>query len=275
MQKVIILKGLPASGKSTWAKRLIDENPGRYKRVNKDDLRAMLDNGRWSKGNESLVLKIRDGIILAALMDGKSVIVDDTNLAPKHEEHIRELVKGKADVETKFFEATVKECIERDLKRPVSVGERVIRGMYDQFLKPKVEPITQDAGLPECVVCDIDGTIAKMNGRGPYDWGRVGEDEPKRDVIDAVMRAAEGRTLIFLSGRDRSCESETALWLRRHILPTLAGFDSFLYMRPAGDKRKDAIVKKEIFDEHIRGKYNVVCVSTTVTRWWRCGVNWA
>ena len=49
--KLIMTKGLPASGKSTWAKQYLDDNPG-TKRVNKDDLRAMLDNGKWSKRNE-------------------------------------------------------------------------------------------------------------------------------------------------------------------------------------------------------------------------------
>jgi len=45
MKKVILTKGLPSSGKSTWAKALVDESPNSYKRINNDDLRKMLDNG--------------------------------------------------------------------------------------------------------------------------------------------------------------------------------------------------------------------------------------
>ena len=30
-----------------------------------------------------------------------------------------------------------------------------------------------------------------------------------------------------------------------------------IHMRKAGDNRKDAIIKKELFDEHIRDKYYV------------------
>lgn len=52
MLKIILCKGLPASGKSTWTRELIDKNPEKYKRINKDDLRAMLDNGKWSNKNE-------------------------------------------------------------------------------------------------------------------------------------------------------------------------------------------------------------------------------
>ena len=48
MLTVTLTKGLPGSGKSTWAKQIIDENPSFFKRINKDDLRAMLDNGKFS-----------------------------------------------------------------------------------------------------------------------------------------------------------------------------------------------------------------------------------
>lgn len=136
MNKVIILKGLPGSGKSTWAKQMLEKYPGQYKRVNKDDLRAMLDNTIWSKKNEQFVLKIRNSIILAALEDGADVIVDDTNLHPKHERAIRELVQGKAEIEIKFFHCDLLTCIARNANRPHPVSEGVIRGMYNRFLKP-------------------------------------------------------------------------------------------------------------------------------------------
>ena len=81
MKKVYLTKGLPGSGKSTWAKEMVSKNPNSYKRVNKDDLRAMLDNGKHSEDAEKFILNVRDSIILLALENGKHVIVDDTNLA--------------------------------------------------------------------------------------------------------------------------------------------------------------------------------------------------
>ena len=48
MIKVYITKGLPGSGKSTWAKETVDKYPNSYKRINKDDLRAMIDNSKQS-----------------------------------------------------------------------------------------------------------------------------------------------------------------------------------------------------------------------------------
>src|SRR5258708_7798095 len=112
MLTVTITKGLPASGKSTWAKSVIGDNPGKYKRINKDDLRRMLDNSRWSSGNENHILRVRDSLILLSLEAGYHVIVDDTNLDPKHEQRITELVKLKAVqvVVKDFTDVPLEEC---------------------------------------------------------------------------------------------------------------------------------------------------------------------
>ncbi len=75
--KVIMFKGLPGSGKTTKAKAIIDKYPKLYKRINKDDLREMIDNGRFSKENELMVLDIRNALLLYFLYKGKNVIIDD------------------------------------------------------------------------------------------------------------------------------------------------------------------------------------------------------
>ena len=140
MVRVILTRGLPASGKTTWASRVLAESPGAYKRVNKDELRLMLDGGKWSPANERFVEAVRDQIILAAVGAGTNVIVDDTNLDPRHEAHIRRLVEGKAEVVVEDFDVPLDECIRRDAERPAPVGERVIRQMYRDFLAPPVAP---------------------------------------------------------------------------------------------------------------------------------------
>ena len=198
MRKVTILKGLPASNKSGWAKEEVLKHPGRTRRINKDDLRAMLDSGKHSKGNEAYVLQLRDHILLTSLDLGKNVIIDDTNFHPKHEERIRELVSDynegiygnpqsvNVQVEVKFFDVPPEECIERDLKRPNSVGAKVIWNMYNEYLKPeteKIEPLKQDSSLPYIVICDLDGTLALMNGRKPYDY-----DKCDTDLVNETIR---------------------------------------------------------------------------------------
>ena len=60
-QAVVITIGLPASGKSTWAKDWIS-NHDNFIRVNKDDVRNMLNNGEYSPENEELVKTVRDSV---------------------------------------------------------------------------------------------------------------------------------------------------------------------------------------------------------------------
>lgn len=131
MKKILLLKGLPASGKSTWARNYCQQNP-MYKRVNKDDLRAMI-SCRHTKGNEKFVLEVRDKFVVSALKMGYSVIVDDTNLHPKHLDAMMwiayEYFDDEVAVEVMEFDTPIEECILRDAARPISayVGEEVIR----------------------------------------------------------------------------------------------------------------------------------------------------
>jgi predicted kinase len=256
-KRVMILKGLPGCGKSTWAKTEQRRYPGKYKRINKDELRAMLDDGQHSKPNEAFVLKVRDLLITEALATGYSVISDDTNLHPKHETQIRELVKGLGvEVAIKdFTDVPVETCIERDLQREQSVGEKVIRQMYRQFLRPAPVPPAYDPELPDAVICDLDGTLALLNGRDPYDASRCEEDALNKPVAEVLWQMIDVATLLFTSGREERYRPETTRWLASH---GFANGPNFLFMRPTGDNRPDAVVKREIYEREILGKYNVL-----------------
>lgn len=253
MPKIIICKGLPASGKSTWASDFVAFNQD-WKRVNKDDLRSMVQGGAWSGKMERQILKTRDTLIRQWLGEGINVIVDDTNLNPKHEDRIREIGREfGASVEVKWFHIDVDTAIERDLKRNRSVGERVIRKMFNDWIRPKVTPMIQDKSLEQAIIVDIDGTVAKMDGRGAYEWNRVGEDKPNSPIIDIVQRFATTHHIIFMSGRDSVCRENTAVWLTDNV-----GLKHFhLFMRPEGDMRKDSIVKRELFDTYVRDKFYI------------------
>ncbi|MDX3260801.1 AAA family ATPase [Streptomyces sp. MI02-2A] len=257
---LIMTKGLPGSGKSTWAKKTVANNkPGTMVRVNKDDLRGMLHDGVWHGKNEKQVIAARDELVSLFLDRGVSVIVDDTNLNPQHERNLRDLAE-RYDAEFKVADHTsvpLNTCIKRDLQRHKSVGEAVIRDMYEKYLAPKpATPPPYDEDLPNVVLVDIDGTTADMGDRNPFAWHLVGEDAPQRDVIDLVNVVWEGGAHVhFISGRDGSCRGETREWLARHVGEWAR--TTPLSMRPAGDTRKDAVVKEEIYRSEVLGKYNV------------------
>ena len=260
MKKVYLYQGLPASGKSTAAKERIAAEPGVYKRVNKDDLRAMLDHNHWTKANEKFVLRIRDQIILAALEEGKHVIVDDTNLHPRHEERIRQLVKGKAEVEiVDFMHVDIDTCIERDLKRANSVGERVIRRMWSQYLTwhadDHKDKVIQNENLPKAILCDMDGTLALLNGRSPYNASTSDEDLLNEPVAEIVKRFQEGgHQIIFLTGREERYRDPSVRFIEKHLG---ADFPYELIMRPDNDMRKDSIIKRELLELFILPRFYV------------------
>ncbi|MFN4151839.1 MAG: AAA family ATPase, partial [Candidatus Sericytochromatia bacterium] len=176
--RLYLTKGLPASGKSTWAREFVENSNGKVINVCKDDLREMLHADKHSSGRENFVIEIRDAITIKAFEDNKSVIWSDTNLNPIHEKRARELAeKYNMVVEIKdFTDVPLEECIRRDLKRLKSVGEKVIRENYNKYLKKIDEKIsqnqTQNKDLPKAIICDLDGTLAKLNGRNPYDASR-------------------------------------------------------------------------------------------------------
>lgn len=113
MNKLLILKGLPASGKSTYAKELVNKG---WKRVNKDLLREMLDNGKWSRMNEKSIVESEKLLVEYFLKRGENVVIDDCNFAWEDTwKAIGE--KVFAEVEVKLFDTPLMECIERDAKR--------------------------------------------------------------------------------------------------------------------------------------------------------------
>lgn len=289
MQKIFYTVGLPASGKSTKAKEMVDAAKGNLKRINKDDLRALLDNydfsKEFSKQNEVFVLKIRDRIIMEALLCGKSVIVDDTNFGDKHPLRFHQLAaEYKAatgipcEVEKMdFTDVPVEECIERDARRgDKSVGKGVILRMYNQFLKKEgEEPIVVPYksrrpvlpvyvppvdGLPSVVVVDLDGTAAIIGDRSAFDASNCDivdkVNEPVIMVVKSLYDTNAIDRIVFMSGRMDKDREPTLRFLMGKCQMGQTVFE--LHMRATGDMRKDSIVKKELFYKHIHGKYNPV-----------------
>lgn len=134
---VEVLVGLPASGKSTYAKTLVEQG---WMRVNKDCLREMMFFSEYSKENEEQVDAIEMHLMLYYLHLGKKVVVDDTNLNPKRIKLISDTLDNSpfspaVMINNKFCFVPIEECIKRDAKREKSVGKEVITNMWDRYLK--------------------------------------------------------------------------------------------------------------------------------------------
>ncbi len=134
---LVIMRGLPGSGK-TYTVRKMMQARNTWKRISKDVLREMLDFGQYSRENESIVIQLRDLVLDELLSYGHPVIVDDTNLDPKHEERLRHVAKkAYPNVNITLLDLThepVELCIERDATRANPVGAEVIRAMAEKYL---------------------------------------------------------------------------------------------------------------------------------------------
>ncbi len=131
--RLIICKGLPASGKTTWAKEYVATHRSTI-RLNWDDLRHQFFDGKHTRAKEGIVKAARDVLVLMALEQNQSVVVDDTNLHPSNEERLRELAEESgAIVEIREFRVPVKECIRRDRLREKPVGAKVIREFAELY----------------------------------------------------------------------------------------------------------------------------------------------
>lgn len=333
MQHVVLTKGLQASGKSTWAREQVRTEEG-WKRINKDDLRAMLDDNLWSSTKEKFILKARNSLLTTALQEGFNVIIDDTNLDNKHWKDVLSLLT-KLDIDVtiseKSFPIDLEEAIKRDAERSKPIGVEAITNTWKRYLKGKagvLDPRTEvlyakkhmsydpDPSLPKAVICDLDGTLALMGDRSPFDASRCDvKDFPNPPVVEAVkLFHNAGYKIIFLSGRDEKDRAPTERFIMRH-LPQLSGEfihnevnrlkeqfkvaptpdidvsamvlleelvkipvdvpQAILLMRKNKDMRKDTIIKREIWDESLAGKWNILCAiddRPSVVRMWRYDV---
>ena len=135
MSKLIITRGLPASGKSTWAKKWVLEDPEHRVRINQDDIRLMLGK-YWVPSREKLVQEIQFNAIIEALNREFDVVIDNTNLNNKVLDQFNRLIRTFEDYEIEykdFFDTPLSVCIERDKNRDLQVTEKVIRSFYNNY----------------------------------------------------------------------------------------------------------------------------------------------
>ncbi len=258
----ILLRGPSGSGKSTWLQENVD--PERDIVVSRDKIRMMLFNTE-SMENENLVTKVEHAMIESALRQSKNVWVDNTNIEQKYVTSIAEIAMQYGEVFTKSFDTSLEQCLYNNEYRATTGGrdvpEKVIRSQHKRMQKPitlptYAEPYVADESKDKAFIFDIDGTLARMTGRSPYDYSRVNEDEAIESVSTISKLLYEKQyKIIVLSGRKYECSTQTINWLLANDIKC-----NHLYMRRDGDNRRDREVKLELFNHYIRNEYNVLGV---------------
>lgn len=272
---------MPASGKSTWAKKFISENQG-WMRVNKDEIRKAMwiSYEVYDKKKEGQVVEAERDMVRAMIWAWFSVVVDNTHLIHKktrknkHVEFYRGLAEELwVDFEVKEFFITVEEAIERDAKRE-DKSAIVWKEVFDRLLSYSDAPSKfpsnptfrgHDLLLPSCVIVDIDWTVAFMDGkRWPFEYHKVWGDRANIQLLSLleILRQSTNLDIIFLSWRSDECREETQAWLTRKWF-----WDCRLLMRnneidvdDNGNLSCDTKVKERLYREQIEDVYNVFAV---------------
>lgn len=109
----------------------------------------------------------------------------------------------------------------------------------------------QNPDLPKAIICDLDGTLALMNGRNPFDASSCDNDLIHHPVANLLRNYKTlGYKILLVSGREDLYKEPTLRFLEKHAI----AFDDLL-MRKAKDYRKDSIIKTEIYENFIKGNY--------------------
>lgn len=289
MKQIIVTVGCPGSGKSTWAQEYCKTRPGWYV-VNRDNIRVGLmgitnrNEYKYSKAREQIVTDTAKMQIMAIMAkeSTKGIIVADTNL----NENRRDEFKNLAGVEgwsyhEEVFDVPWTELLKRNLHRGEgAVQIDVLRQMFWKFCEYQGKPVYDGTpGKPKAVIFDVDGTLAKMVGRSPYDLEKCDTDIINPMVVElARSYFRDGYAVIVVSGRESGTKDDeikykvmTRKWLTDKFIPFTEHFQ-----REQGDSRGDMIVKEEIFWRDIAPYYDVKLAvddrAQVVEMWRRIGV---
>lgn len=143
--ELIVLQGIPSSGKTTWAKSWVNEDSEHRVRFNRDDIRNMLGK-YWVPNRESIINAMYESFLNQAMLEGYDIVLDNINLNQKTLVEIKETVEefnkwislSPVDLHYEiryqtFFDTPLEECIARDAKRENPIGEEVIRNTYNKY----------------------------------------------------------------------------------------------------------------------------------------------
>lgn len=115
----------------------------------------------------------------------------------------------------------------------------------------------------DCIICDLDGTLAINQNRGWFEYAKAIDDPVDTRLLRIIKNHLKQKVRVFfVTGREDIgvCREMTRTWLQKHLSEFEYVFDYNLIMREKGDRRGDQITKKELYERYIKDYYNVLCV---------------
>lgn len=135
---LIVLGGLPASGKSTYAEMLVES--GQFCRVCPDLIRKELYGNESIQGNGREVFKIAFDAIQRLGKQNFNVVFDATNIHAGRRKELVEAMRPYFDIIIfKWFDVATAVCLERNRQRERQVPEEVIWRMARTATVPTTE----------------------------------------------------------------------------------------------------------------------------------------
>ncbi len=284
--QLLLLIGPPGSGKTTYAKYHLRTHLN-WARVSRDDFRMMhFSQSFLSDRDGMMITKMIDAAVEALLIAKTNVIADATHTKKEYLEDYIKKFGHLADISFKMFELPTEVLNLRCTGRYRETGRFIpqsaiekhqvqLRQLKQHFCfdtRMKQERVNacreQDESLPRAILCDLDGTLALLNGRDPYDASGCEADLLNTPVANVLRNyKQQGYQVILVSGREATYREPTLRFLEQHGI----AYD-LLLMRAAGDSRKDAVIKRELFNRELAGKYYIEFVlddRDQVVQMWR------
>lgn len=262
-KRLTVLVGPPGSGKSTLAKEYCSKGGIVY--INQD-----------SQGKDHL------NFFQVALFESRDIVVDRMGFSKEQRaRYIKPAKESGYQVHIVVLHQPRKVCFERMMKREnhetikdASSANSALNLFFSKYEKPtpdeadKIDFVYPEGAKDEVVVCDLDGTLCKLDNRLHHvrrtdgekkNWKAFFEElendelnKPVAAILDAFLDQGTVQ-VVFASGRPDDYERKTRAWLEKFGYPT-----DRLYMRCRGDHRQDYVAKEIILDFEILTRYKPI-----------------